>query len=347
MSKRFPQDLASRAPTIVDVAAAAEVSISTVSRALSGSARVRPALALRVQAAAERLGYVPDRRGRALVQRRSRSIGVVVPTVDNAIFARSINAMQVRLDADGYRLLLASTQYDQGRELASVQALVEHGVDGIALVGAEHHPQVLPLIAARAIPVVSTWGFDPTATTPTIGFDNREAMRRLVGYLLDLGHRRIAMIGGISTGNDRAAARIAGLQDALAAAGLTAVAILERPYTVPDGRVATRLLLDDAHPPTAIVCGNDILAFGALAEAHALGVDVPRRLSITGFDDLDLASHTIPPLTTMRVPAAAMGRHAAEQLLARITGRAAANAVALEAELIVRASTAPPRPSVS
>jgi LacI family transcriptional regulator len=149
------------------------------------------------------------------------------------------------------------------------------------------------------------------------------------------------MIAGITAGNDRAAARIAGLEDALAARGLKADAIVERAYTVPEGRAAARMLLGRTPRPTAIVCGNDVLAFGALAEAHAMHIDVPQALSVTGFDDLDLASHVVPPLTTMRVPSAAMGRLAAEHLLARIAGVDASKAIALDSDLILRASTAP------
>ena len=342
MSKRFPEASGARRTTIVDVAASAGVSISTVSRALSGTGRVREPLAARVREAAARLGYVPDRRGRALVQGRSASIGAVVPTIDNAIFARAINAMQVRLDADGYRLLLATTEYDLAREYASVQALVEHGVDGIMLVGAEHHPQVASLIASRGLPAVHTWTFDPRSPTATIGFDNRGAMRRLVAHLADLGHRRFAMIAGVAAGNDRAAQRIAGFREALAGRGAVTGTVVERPYTVPDGRAAARALLAGPDAPTALVCGNDILAFGALAEAHAMGLAVPGTVSITGFDDLDLASHAIPPLTTMRVPSAEMGRLAAQHLLACIGGRVVTHGVPLDAELIVRASSGPP-----
>ena len=331
-----------KAITIVEVAAGAGVSISTVSRALAGSPHVHAELVARVRTAAAHLGYVPDQRARALVQRRSNSIGAVVPTIDNAIFARAIQALQTRLDAAGYRLLLAASEYDPARELAGVQALVEHSVDGLVLVGAEHHPGIVPLLAARQVPFVHTWTYDPAGPFATIGFDNRQAMRRVVEHVLSLGHRRVAMIAGIASGNDRAAARIEGLKDALAAHDLVAEAIVERPYTVPEGRAAARLLLRRSPAPTALVCGNDVLAFGALAEAAAMGVVVPRSLSITGFDDLDLASHVVPPLTTMRVPSSAMGRLAAEHLLSCIAGGEPSNAVALDADLIVRGTTAPP-----
>jgi LacI family transcriptional regulator len=344
LSKRLQRSQALRrhAVTIVDVAAAAGVSISTVSRALAGSSRVNPELALRVHREAARLGYTPDRVARALVQRRSNAIGAVVPTVDNAIFARAIQALQSRLDAAGYRLLLATSEYAPARELAGVQALVEHGADGVVLVGAQHHPGVCPLLDTKGVPFVQLWTCDSSGGAATIGFDNREAMHRLVTHLVDLGHRRVAMIAGAVAGNDRAAARIAGLHDALAGRGLAPEAIVERAYTIQDGRNAARMLLDRDPRPTALVCGNDILAFGALAQARAQGIEVPGALSVTGFDDLDLATCVTPPLSTMRVPAAAMGELAAEHLLARIAGRETSHSIALAAELIVRGSTGPP-----
>lgn len=350
IGKRFlpPSDDAAlvdpRAPTIVDVAARAGVSISTVSRALAGSTRVRAELASRVRVAAAELGYVPDRRGRALVQRRSASIGAIVPTIDNPIFARAINALQLRLDTAGYRLLLATTEYDPAREVACVQAFIEHGVDGLVLVGALHDARIAPLVATRALPVVNTWTTDASGALAGIGFDNRDAMRRMTAHLVDLGHRRLAMIAGATGGNDRASARIAGFRDALAARGIEPSAIVERPYAVPEGRAAARALLERPDRPTAIACGNDILAFGALAEAQAMGIAVPAALSVTGFDDLELASHVVPPLTTMRVPAAQMGRLAADHLLARFAGRDGSGVVALEAELIVRGSSGPAPP---
>jgi LacI family transcriptional regulator len=343
LSKRFPEAGPTRRhpATIVDVASAAGVSIATVSRALAGSASVKRELVARVQAAAATLGYVPDRVARALVQRRSNAIGAVVPTIDNAIFARAIQALQNRLDVDGFRLLLATTEYDASRELAGVQALIEHGADGVVLVGAEHHPDVEPLLDAQNVPFVFTWTYQPDARAATIGFDNRKAMRRLVDYLLDLGHRRVAMIGGITAGNDRAAARIAGFQDALSARDLAPAAIVQRAYTVQAGRAAAHAMLSLEPCPTALVCGNDILAFGALAEAHGMAIAVPQSLSVTGFDDLDLASHITPALTTMRVPSASMGAMAAEHLLARIAKRETSHAIALDAELIVRGSAGP------
>jgi len=335
------------AVTIRDVAREAGVSVATVSRVFNRSHVVTAGLRARVLAAAERLGYVAYGAARALASGRSRAIGAIVPTLDNPVFAICIDALQERLDQHGFALLVASAGYDAARETREVRLLLERGVDGLMLVGAEHPDDVWALLRRRgpAVSAVATWTSDATVTpVPCIGFDNAAAARRLVDHLLELGHRRIAMVAGPTAGNDRAAARVAGVRAALAAAGVTLAEpyLCERPYTVLDGYAAARAMLSLPDPPTAIVCGNDHLALGALAGARALGLAVPHDLSITGFDDLDFAAYAEPPLTTVRVPAAEMGRRAAEYLMAAASGTPAPAGTVLEAPVMLRSSTASP-----
>lgn len=335
------------AVTIRDVAQAAGVSVATVSRVFNRPDLVTAALRARVLTTAERLGYVAYGAARALASGRSRAIGAIVPTLDNQVFAVCIDALQQRLDAHGFALLVASAGYDAARETREVRLLLERGIDGLMLVGAEHPPAVWALLGRRApaVPAVVTWtSAAADIPVPCIGFDNAAAARRIVEHLLELGHRRIAMVAGPTVGNDRAAARVAGVRAALAASGLTLAPpyLSERPYTVPDGHAAALALLSLPDPPTAIVCGNDHLALGALAGARALGLSVPRNLSITGFDDLDFAAYAEPPLTTVRVPAAEMGQRAAEYLAAAAIGPAPLLGTVLEAPVMLRASTARP-----
>jgi LacI family transcriptional regulator len=332
--------------TIVDVASAAGVSVATVSRALNTPEKVREAVRERVQAAAKVLDYVPHHAARALASRRSNTIGAIIPTIDNAIFARGCQALQQHLHMLGFTLLLASSEYDPERELDELHALLEHGVDGIMLVGEDHDPRLYNLLEAKRIPFVNTWTYHTANRHPCIGFNNRETMARLVNYLLDLGHTRFAMIAGVVDHNDRAAERVQGVRDALAKHGLSLSPdqLIERPYSIADGRDALRMLMSQTHQPTAIICGNDILAYGAILESQAMKIDVPGKLSITGFDDLELSSHIQPSLTTVRVPSIDMGVKAADYLTARIAGRPAPNLVELGAELIIRATTARPHP---
>lgn len=331
---------------LLDVARQAEVSTATVSRVLNDPGKVRPELAERVHAAIRRLGYVPHGAARALASHRSHTMGAVVPTLDNAIFARGIQALQQRLSEDGYTLLLAMSEYDLAREVLQVEKLIERGIDGLMLIGEAHDPRLYALLHAKGLPYVNTWVFREGSPHPCIGFRNSDAAYRIASYLIDIGHRDIGMIAGISRHNDRAADRIAGVRRALAERGsaLPDDWLIERRYDVGEGRQALRQLLGGPRPPTAVICGNDVIAFGALFEARALGMRIPDDLSIIGFDDLDLASQVDPPLTTMHVPSVRMGKGAAAYLLARLVGENPPDATELEASLIVRGTTAPPRP---
>ncbi len=327
-----------------DVAQRAGVSTASVSRVLNNPDRVSPRTRARVEAAIAELGYIPHGAARALASRRSRTIGAIVPTLDNAIFAACINALQQRLKRSGYTLLIASSDYASDEELREAHALVERSVEGIVLVGGRHDPALYVLLNAKQIPFINTWIYDSDTPYPCVGFDNRRAAVQLVEYLLSLGHRRIAMVAGETRNNDRAAARIAGVREALARYGISLPPgyLIEQPYAVRAGREALRQLLRQPVPPTAVVCGNDVLAFGVLLEALARGIGVPGSLSVTGFDDLPLASHMQPPLTTMHVPAADIGRLAGDYLLAVVHQQTPLAQCEVEVSLVVRATTASP-----
>lgn len=331
-------------PKLADIARHADVSTATVSRFLNDPGSVRAERAGRVRRAVEALGYVPNGAARALASQRSKTVGAVIPTLDNAIFARGIESFQRALQEFGYTLLLASNNYDLDQEVRQIQALIEKRVDGILLVGRAHRPQVFQRLNKLGIPYLSSWTHDTDESRPTIGFDNREAMRRLTSYLIDIGHRRIGVLAGHTADNDRARERVAGIKDALTAQGLVADpnCYRECDYRFGDGRQGMRMLMSLKPRPTAVVCGNDVIAAGALLESRSLGLTVPAQVSIIGFDDLPLAKHLHPSLTTARVPAGEMGRRAALHLLARISGKPTAMNEKLDVEIIIRDTTAPP-----
>lgn len=329
-----------------DVAALAGVSAATASRVLNRPEKVGQEMRERVLAAAAALGYVPDAAARALASRRSRTIGAVVPTLDNPIFAANVQGLETRLNERGYALVVASSDYRVDKELRQATTLLERGIEGLMLMGTEHHPSLYALMKTRGVPHVNSWVDEGDADHPCVGFDNAEAARRLTGYLLDLGHRRFAMIAGIAKGNDRAAARVAGVREALARRGLELPqgSLIEEPYGVREGRDGLRAVIagDAAARPTAVICGNDLLAFGAMFEAAAMGLEVPGDLSVVGFDDTELSSHIPPGLTTMHVPSAEMGELAADYLVNRIEGQPVRHRTSVEVRLVVRGSTAPP-----
>jgi LacI family transcriptional regulator len=327
---------------IEDVAKAAGVSTATVSRALSQPQRVKPATLDLVEKTVEKLGYVPDAAGRALASGRTRTVGCVIPTLDHAIFASSTHAMQTTLAKAGYQLLVASHEYDVGAELALVRALQQRGVDALVLVGTDHHQQLWKIVKEWRNPTLLTWACD--ARLPSVGFDNHAIAVMAAKHLLDLGHRRIGMISGHTEHNDRARARIEGLRQTLATQGysLPNEYISFQPMKMSGGKQGLIELLKTKKPPTAILCGNDLLAAGALLEAARGGLVVPRDLSICGIDNHDLGEQMNPGLTTINLPTQELGQICATQVLAALAGEPIAQQSLLSFELLVRGSTAAP-----
>jgi LacI family transcriptional regulator len=290
------------------------------------------------------MGYVPHAGARTLKSRRTGTIGAIFPTVDNAIFAKAIDALQRRLAEADHQLLIATSGYDPAVEESQALNLLARGADALVLCGCAQRPSLLARLQTRGVPVVHVMSWPLPPGLVGVGFDNARAMGQVVRYLLDLGHRRIAMLAGVTRDNDRATARVRGVREALLAAGasLPAHRLVERPYRLASAREGLHQLMEATPAPTAVVCGNDVLALGALLEARHLGLDVPREVSIVGFDDLEIASHVQPALTTVHVPAEAMWRRAAERALALVQGEAPARDPEIEVSLVVRESTAPP-----
>lgn len=332
-----------RRMSVRDVARLADVSIATVSRAINTPEMVRPVLRQKIEVAIAELGYVPDGNARALVQRRTMTIGAIVPTIDNAIFSTLLRGLQTKLQENKYTLLLASSNYNLEQEAEEVRTLLIRGVDGILLVGNQRAQEVYDLLENSAKPYVNTYSYDDRLDHPNIGFDNWRAGETIVDHLAQLGHERIAIIAGITTDNDRARARVQGIKSGLTRNGLhfNAEQYLECPYTLEAGRAALRTLMQRQPKPTAIVCGNDILACGAIFQCQRSNINVPGDLSIAGIDGLSIGSHVTPSLTTMSVPFYEMGELAATSLLSRLnSSEKSPDKIELKATLRIRESTA-------
>ena len=308
------------AAKLIDVARLAGVCNATASRALARPAAVSAETHKRVAAAAQQLGYVPDGAARALRAQRTLTVGAILPTLDNQLFAKVTHALQKTLDASGYLLLLACHESDLKNELKVARSLIARGVDGLVLIGAEHDEALYALLADSGIPYLLMLSLDRSGRHPCVGFDNRVAATRMANYLIDVGHREIAVISGSTAGNE--AERVAGARDALTARGieLPPERVIEAPHTLAAGRAAMREFLAAAARPTAVICTNDVLAMGAVIECHAQKVAVPDAMSVTGFDDVEAASILVPALTTVRVPMRELGCAAAHQMLARLHG---------------------------
>lgn len=325
---------------LIDVAKDAGVSPATVSRAISQPVLLSRETLAKVQDSAKRLGYQPDAAARALASGRSSTIGAVMPTLDNAIFSRALQSMQTVLAAEGYQLLVASHNYSAAAEAEAIGMLLASGIDGLMLVGAERSPQAAAALTDANIPVVLTWRAPPGHAAVTV--DNERAGALAAQHLVDLGHRRIGVVTGLHTFNDRQRARLAGVRSHLERVGLALPDWLttQQPTTLAGGRAGCATLLALAEPPTAIIGGIDLIAIGCLIEAQSRGLVVPADISVVGIDDLDMSAHVSPPLTTVHVPTARIGADAATTLLSMIRNKNAVVATELPIDLVKRRSSA-------
>ena len=330
--------------TLEHVAARAGVSPATVSRCLNAPDSVRPHLKARVDAAIRELDYIPHAAARALASRRSRLIGTVFPALQSSLFGGTLESLQHEIEEAGYSLVVASSGYDPDREERHINNLIAGGVDALVMVGAERHPEIYRRLGAKGIPYILAWISDPSDVHPCAGFDNVLAARKVTQYLLDLGHRRFAMISGRLRGNDRASGRWQGVQKTLEPLGLTVPTecVQETNFDAESGSAAFRQLVGLVPRPTAIICGSEPHAYGAIFEARRMGIRVPQDISITGFDNMWLASQIEPSLTTVNTPRREMGITAAKYLLARLAGEQVSFPALHETELVVRQSTARP-----
>lgn len=334
-----------RFPTLADVARVAGLSRATVSRYVNRPSAVRMDARVRIERAINELGYVPHGAARALASHRSHMIGALFPSLDSILFGSFIGPLQASLRQRGYTLVVSSSDYIADMEYEQLRVLVMNGVDAIMLVGTQHDYRCFDLLARRRIPFVLTWSWDEAQDRPQVGFCNATAAGMVANYLMDIGHRRIAMISGLMKGNDRAAERVRGVRVALAKRTLDLPAdyLIERPFDLREGASAFRELMSRPTPPTAVLCGSDMFACGAVFEASRLGLRVPADVSITGFDDTAFSPNLAPALTTIRTPRARMAELTAEFLLASLSGGGEPRPRKLDVELIIRESTAPPR----
>lgn len=329
---------------IVAVAKAAKVSPSTVSRTFNHPNLVSPATRKKINRAVQRLGYIRNRAAQTMHGKRSGTIGLVVPTINHAIFAEVIQAFSDSIDKAGFSLLLASHSYDLDREYAMVRKFLEHRVDGVALVGLEHSDATARLIDQQKIPALAIWNYAEDSSLPCVGADNRLAGRLATEQLLALGHRDIGLIFPQTTGNDRAQHRLAAVHDALNEMGISVPSEheSEAPYSVSQAKQAALSLLTERSRPTALLCGNDVIAQGALFAAQSLGLKVPNDLSIIGIGDFKGSADVEPGLTTIRIPAETIGKLAGEKFTDYITSDDPEPfRICCQLEHIVRGTTGP------
>ena len=334
----------SDSPTLEDVARLAKVSTATISRSLNTPDKVASKTRDRIQSAIDELGYTPNFGGRVLASNKSNTVGAVIPTMSNAMFASGVQAFQEVLAEAGVTLLVASSGYNAKNELQQIRTLLAQGADGLLLIGTARPRETREFLQLRKVPHVISWCFRPGKTHLYAGFDNAQAAYNMTMKVLEHGHRRIAIVAGHVKDNDRARNRVNGIKRAVRDFGRRSriLEIIETGYFLERGGDAFEQLMCLPVVPTAIICGNDVLAAGATIRARQLGIDIPGSVSVTGFDDIGLARAACPALTTVRVPQVAMGQAAARLLLQLLRFDTRPASIEFASEIIMRDSLAPP-----
>ena len=341
-----------RPATLRDVAAAARVHPATASRALNPETRILVSedTARRVSAAAAKLGYRPNPVARSLRTRRSHTVGVLIPDLNNPLFPPIVRGLEDKLASAGYVALIGNTDADASRERLLFEQMRARHVDGFVLATATLHDRLLVEAAAADVPVVLMNRLAQDYSFPSVSVDNEQGARMAISHLVRHGHTRIAHIAGpqeASTG----VSRLRGFREGMAAHGLAVqedlVAYANR-YTVEEGTRCARELLAARHGFTAVAAANDMLAIGCYAALDEAGLQCPDDISVIGFNDMPFIDRLRPPLTTVRFPHYQLGTEAAQLLLERIGEREApVKILYLAPELVVRKSVAAPAGSAA
>jgi DNA-binding LacI/PurR family transcriptional regulator len=332
---------AARQPSIKDIARLAHVSHSTVSRALQNSPLVNPVTTEKIRKIAEQAGYHVSAVARGLVTRRTRTIGLVVTTAADPFTSEVFSGIEQEAHDRGYCVFLAESYADPESERKVVQTFAERRVDGIIVTSSRVGALYIPLLSEMMVPIVLVNNQHPGAFVHSVMIRNQEGVRAAANHLIELGHRRIAYLSD-QFGYQSDAERCAGYREALEAAGIGFnPELVVQGDGKPEGGVRTMdQVLALPHPPTAICCYNDMTALGAMRSICLHGLRVPEDISVVGFDDLFFASYTQPPLTTIRQPMRRMGQLAMESLFKLMSGDESEIRIKVDAELIVRESTA-------
>ena len=331
------------AVSVKDVAAAASVSVGTVSNVLNQPSKVSPSTVERVMSAIAELGYVRNDAARQLRAGRSRCIGLIVLDVGNPFFAEVARGAEARAAEEGMTVLLGSSDERRDRESAYLDLFQEQRVNGVLVTPATDDLAPLARLREAGVPVVLVDRETAGGEYLSVSVDDIEGGQLAVSHLLELGRRRIAFIGG-PLATRQVADRLEGARRAVAAVDGASLEVIETPaLTVLQGRAAGEALVarDGADRPDAVFAANDLLAVGLLQGLSLMGdLRVPDDIALIGYDDIDFAAATVVPLSSIRQPASLIGYTAVDVLLAQLgDGSDHERNVRFQPELVVRAST--------
>jgi LacI family transcriptional regulator len=335
--------------TLDDVALAAGVSTATVSRVINNFPRVADTTRQRVLDAIEQLQYAPNFAGRMLATRRTQMLGLIITDITNPFYPAVVRGVEAAAQNHGFSVLLYDTAEDKQREAQALRLLRERQVDGLVICSSRLGTSRLAQLAHGKTPIVFINSRPAPSTVGSVETDHEAGMRAAVEHLVQLGHRRIAYLGGPRASQVQQR-RLKAFRDAAGDLGVRTLEGSQQP-TVEGGEAGAYELLC-AHGPdvraTALITYNDLMASGALLASRACGLRVPEDLSLIGHDDIPMAALLSPALTTVRQPMQELGSRAVAMLVGHLQSAVTASStvLSLRPQLIVRASTAPPAASL-
>ena len=327
--------------SIYDIAKKAGVAPSTVSRALEDHPRIGTTTRKRIQELAREMDYVPSTVAKSLAANKTWTIGMVLATISDPFMGRVIEGVEQAAIETGFNVFISTSQNDRQREIAAIKMLQKRRVDGIIVIASHLFDQYPRFSGRRKVSIVIINEQNPGETMHFVTVDDVQGAQLAVEHLLALGHCRIGYVG-VTNRPKSNQYRFKGYQNALEAAGIALdPALIFTSHTIEDhakgGEASLEPLL--AAGATAVFCYNDTSAIGLLAACHQRGLSVPDSLSIVGFDDIDMATYTMPPLTTIRQPRFGLGQQAMHMMLNLLDGQEPENQI-IPVELVVRQTTA-------
>jgi DNA-binding LacI/PurR family transcriptional regulator len=325
------------------IAEKAGVSRSTVSRVLNSPLKVKEQTRVRVQSILAENNYVYSHSAADFSRKKTSMFALIIPTVQNSIYAHFIEGIHDAIKSSRYDLAIGYTDYNLEEEVEYLKVFRERRMAGIIILGVKDKTKdlIYSIISQDEMEIISSWEYSPEFPISCVGFDNYEASKKMMNYLISLGHKKIGLITGPMDAARRVIRRHQGYVDSLEKAGIAYNPdyVIHTHPSLTDGREAAFRLMRLDDPPTAIFAASDSLAIGVLKAIRDLGLSVPEDVSVAGFDNIDLASYCYPALTTVMVPAYEMGQKAAQQLISQVEDpKCELRKYCLDTELIIRDS---------
>ncbi len=325
-----------------DIAAAAGVSVMTVSRAFRSDGAVSAERRAAILQVAEELGYVFDSTASNLRSQKTGFVAVTIPSINNGNFADTVRGLTEGLRGAGLQVLLGYTDYDMAAEEALIDSFLRRRPEAIVVTGGAHTGRARRMLAGAGVPVVEMWDLPADPIDRVVGFSNADAVGLMVRHFVRVGYRRIAFMGGDTDRDTRGLDRRRGFLTAMQAAGLEVQRLIEAgipPVTMRDGAIAMDRLLDRWPDTDAVICVSDLSAFGALGACQRRGIAVPGQVAIGGFGAFDVASCAVPSITTIDVFGKQIGHSAAVMICQLLAGGQADQMIAVTPELILGGSS--------